>query len=115
MQVKVSADTLRLPAPVRKKNVTRSNNNLTMKAKINATTEIKLLGQTVEEACANLDQFLDQAVLSGLHQLRIVHGKGTGALRTAVHKMLKSDSRVSNFQLAAFGEGDSGVTIVQLK
>lgn len=115
MQVKVSADTLRLPAPVRKKNVTRSNNNLTMKVKINATTEIKLLGQTVEEACANLDQFLDQAVLSGLHQLRIVHGKGTGALRTAVHKMLKSDSRVSNFQLAAFGEGDSGVTIVQLK
>lgn len=89
--------------------------SVTMQAKMNQSTEIKLLGQTSVEARNNLDHFIDQAVLSGLHQLRVVHGKGTGVLRTSIHQMLRQDSRVSSFRLAAYGEGDSGVTVVELK
>ncbi len=76
------------------------------------STEIKLLGMTADEACEKLDKYLDDAVLSGIKTVRIVHGKGTGALRSAVNQMLKSDSRVKSFRLGEFGEGDSGVTIV---
>lgn len=100
--------------PGRRKNRSGAD-SLTMQAKMNQSTEIKLLGQTSEEARSNLDHFIDQAVLSGLHQLRVVHGKGTGALRTSIQQMLRQDSRVSSFKLAAYGEGDSGVTIVELK
>lgn len=98
-----------------RKRTKTSADSLTMQAKMNQSTEIKLLGQTAEEARSNLDHFMDQAILSGLHQLRVVHGKGTGVLRTAVHQMLRQDSRVASYRLAAYGEGDSGVTIVELK
>lgn len=99
----------------RRRERSSGGDSVSMSTKLNQTTEIKLLGQTSLDAVSNLDQFMDQAVLSGLHQIRVVHGKGTGALRTAVHQMLKRDSRVAGFRLAAFGEGDSGVTIVDLK
>ena len=77
--------------------------------------EIKLLGQRAEEATLTLDRYLDDAVLAGASSVRIVHGKGTGALREAVHQLLRSDRRVKSFRLAAFGEGDSGVTIAELR
>ncbi len=77
--------------------------------------EIKLLGQTSDEALVNLDHFIDDAVLTGAKSLRVVHGKGSGVLRQAVHRALKQDRRVSSYRLAAYGEGDSGVTIVELK
>ncbi len=64
-------------------------------------TEILLLGQTVEEASGNLDKFIDDAVLAGITSIRIVHGKGTGALRSAVHQQLKSDKRVKSFRLGS--------------
>lgn len=77
--------------------------------------EINLLGKTVDEALASLDKYLDDAYLSHLSSVRVVHGKGTGALRAAVHKHLKRLSYVKAFRLGEFGEGDAGVTIVEFK
>ena len=79
------------------------------------STEINVLGQTVEEACFVIDKFLDNAVISALPSVRIVHGKGTGALRTGIHKFLKTHPHVKSFRLGTFGEGEMGVTIVELK
>ena len=77
--------------------------------------EINLLGRTVDEALAELDKYLDDAYLSHLSTVRVVHGKGTGALRNAVHGFLKRVSYVSSYRLAEYGEGDAGVTIVEFK
>ena len=77
--------------------------------------EINLLGRTVDEALSELDKYLDDAYLSHLTSVRIVHGKGTGALRAAVHNYLKKVSYVSSYRLAEYGEGDAGVTIAEFK
>ena len=77
--------------------------------------EINLLGRTVDEALAELDKYLDDAYLSHLNSVRVVHGKGTGALRQAVHKHVKKLHYVKSFRLGEFGEGDAGVTIVEFK
>ena len=78
-------------------------------------TEINLLGKTVDEAIGELDKYLDDAYLAHLSSVRIVHGKGTGALRKGIHNYLKRLKYVDNFHLAEFGEGDAGVTIVEFK
>lgn len=75
------------------------------------TSEIKLLGMTVDEAIAVLDKYLDDAYLSHIPSVRIVHGKGTGALRNAVHKHLQKCKYISEYHIAEYGEGDAGVTI----
>ncbi|MBO5469650.1 MAG: endonuclease MutS2 [Lachnospiraceae bacterium] len=80
----------------------------------NIKPEINLLGMTVDEAIMELDKYLDDACLSHLNQVRIVHGKGTGALRKGVHEYLKRQKYVKSFRLGEFGEGDAGVTIVEL-
>ncbi len=77
--------------------------------------ELMLIGLTVDEAIAKLDKYLDDAILAHMPSVRIVHGKGTGALRNAVHAHLKHLSYVSGYHLAEFGEGDAGVTIVELQ
>lgn len=79
------------------------------------SSEINLIGQNVDEAIAKLDKYLDDAYLSHLSSVRIVHGKGTGALRSAVTNHLKRISYVSSFRAGEFGEGDAGVTIVTFK
>lgn len=79
------------------------------------SAELSLLGCTCDEAIALLDKYLDDAYLAHLSQVRIVHGKGTGALRQAVHGHLKRQNYIKNYRLGAFGEGDSGVTIVEFK
>ena len=76
--------------------------------------ELNLLGKTVDEAIAELDKFLDDAMLSHAETVRVVHGKGTGALRKGIHDHLKHLSYVKKFRLGEFGEGDAGVTIVSL-
>jgi len=78
-------------------------------------SEINLLGKTVDEAIAELDKYLDDAYLAHLPSVRVVHGKGTGALRKGVHNYLKRLKYVSSYQLGEFGEGDAGVTIVTFK
>ena len=79
------------------------------------STEINLLGLTVDEAIATLDKYLDDAYLSHLPNVRVVHGKGTGALRSGIHSYLKRVKYVKEFHIGAFGEGDAGVTIVTFK
>lgn len=79
------------------------------------STEINLLGKTVDEAIAELDKYLDDAYIAHLKSVRVVHGKGTGALRKGVHNYLKRQKHVASFRLGEFGEGDAGVTIVEFK
>lgn len=79
------------------------------------STEINLLGKTVDEAIAELDKYLDDAYLAHLTSVRIVHGKGTGALRNGVHQFLRRQKYVDSYRLGTFGEGDAGVTIVEFK
>ena len=79
------------------------------------STEINLLGKTVDEAIAILDKYLDDAYLAHLSKVRVVHGKGTGALRKGVHDYLRHNKRVASYRLGEFGEGDAGVTIVEFK
>ncbi len=77
--------------------------------------EINLLGKTTDEAIPELDKYLDDVCVAHLETVRVVHGKGTGALRKAVHNYLRRQKRVASFRLGEYGEGDSGVTIVTLR
>ena len=86
-----------------------------MSKSASVSTEINLLGKTVDEALPELDKYLDDAYLAHLPSVRVVHGKGTGALRKAVHNYLRRQKHVDSFRLGEFGEGDAGVTIVTFK
>ena len=77
--------------------------------------EINLLGFTVDEATSTLDKYLDECYLAGLNEVRVVHGKGTGALRKGVQEYLKNHPHVKSFRVGTYGEGEMGVTIVELK
>ncbi len=92
-----------------------SSGKMKMGKSMNISPEINLLGKTVDEAVAELDKYLDDAYLAHLSPVRIVHGKGTGALRQGVHNYLKRQKHVKSYRLGAFGEGDAGVTIVEFK
>lgn len=92
-----------------------SSGKIKMSKTATISPEINLIGKTVDEALSVLDKYLDDAYLSHLSQVRVVHGKGTGALRQAVHSHLKHLKNVKSYHLGAFGEGDAGVTIVEFK
>ena len=77
--------------------------------------ELNLIGMRVDEALPELDKYLDDAYLSHLPQVTIIHGRGTGALKEAVHSHLKRTKYVKQYRLGTFGEGDQGVTIVEFK
>ena len=79
------------------------------------SSEINLIGMTVDEAIAHLDKYLDDAYLSHIPSVRIVHGKGSGALRNAVQNHLKRQKYIKSYRLGTFGEGDAGVTIAEFK
>ena len=81
----------------------------------NAKTEINVIGLNVEEARFVVEKFLDDSLLANLQTVRIVHGKGTGKLREGIHQMLKKDSHVKSYRMGSFGEGEMGVTVVELK
>ena len=96
-------------------NISRTSTGKMRMSKSSAISpEINLLGKTVTEACAELDKYLDDATLAHLEKVRIVHGKGTGALRKGVQDYLRKSKHVSSFRLGEFGEGDAGVTIAEL-
>ena len=77
--------------------------------------ECDLRGMALDEALLELDRYLDMAVMSGLHEVSISHGKGTGTLRSGIQTHLKQTPQVKSFRLGAYGEGESGVTVVELK
>ena len=91
-----------------------SKGKIRMSKSLSVSPEINLLGRTVDEAVAELDKYLDDALLSHLNTVRVVHGKGTGALRKGIHEYLRRQKHVKSYHLAEFGEGDAGVTIVEL-
>ena len=103
-----------------KKKVTMStarsvSRNVTSKLERNVDTELDLRGMNAEEAIMEVERFIDNCVLSSMKTLTIIHGKGSGVLRKAVHACLKRNKCVRTFRLGVFGEGESGVTIVELK
>lgn len=128
LKLTVAADSLRYPKKEEvKKSATRSRkepkrsasvsraDQIRLNKKATMMPEIQLLGMTVDEAVHALDSYLDDCVISNIENIRIVHGKGTGALRSAVHQFLKKDKRVRTFRLGTFGEGEDGVTIAELR
>ncbi len=108
--VYVEEETLTTPSLQR-----TNTGKIKMSKSISVSTEINLLGRTVDEAISELDKYLDDAYLAHLPSVRVVHGKGTGALRNAVHSHLKRLKYVKEYRLGEYGEGDAGVTIVTFK
>lgn len=103
------------PAYLKKTTHAGGKGKIKMSKSLSVSTEINLLGKTVDEAIAELDKYLDDASLAHLSSVRIVHGKGTGALRKGIHQYLRRQKHVRSFRLGEFGEGDAGVTIAELK
>ncbi|MBR3031915.1 MAG: Smr/MutS family protein, partial [Clostridiales bacterium] len=127
LKLTVAADSLRYPKKEEvKKSAVRSRkeprrtsassaDKIRLSKKSSMMPEVQLLGMTVDEALHTLDRYLDDCVISNIENVRIVHGKGTGALRSAVDQFLKKDKRVRTYRLGTFGEGEDGVTIAELR
>ncbi len=109
--VLLNEETVTTAAPMQRS----SSGKLKMSKSYSISTEINLLGKTVDEALSALDKYLDDAYLAHLPSVRIVHGKGTGALRKAVQDYLRRCKYVKNYRLGEYGEGDAGVTIAEFK
>lgn len=110
------------PQPPREKSVNKKANKSLKNVKVNRKfapsapeLEINVIGMTVEEALYEVENFLDKAIIDNLEQVKIIHGMGTGKLRSAIAQRLKGHRGVKEFRLGAYGEGESGVTIVTLK
>ena len=105
-----------LPAYSKSSSVkTSGSGKIRMSKSSSISSELNLLGMTTDEAIVELDKYLDDAYLAHLSPVRIVHGKGTGALRKAVHQYLRRQKHVASYRLGEYGEGDAGVTIVEFK
>ena len=102
-------------APQHKKQPGRSTTVQRSESSRDARMEINLLGMTVEEALMETDQFIDHAVLNNITTIYLIHGKGTGALRSAIQAHLRGHKNVKSFRLGRYGEGEAGVTVVELK
>ncbi len=103
------------PTANQKQTAKITTGKLNLSKAMNIRPEINLLGKTVDEALGELDKYLDDAYLSHINPVRIVHGKGTGALRKGIHEYLKRLKYVKSYRLGEFGEGDAGVTVVEFK
>ena len=97
------------------KNQQRANAGVGLSKAAGIKTEIDLRGMTSEEALGAVDKYIDDAVMAGLNMCYIIHGKGTGKLRSEIHGMLRHDKRIKSFRLGEYGEGDSGVTVAEFK
>ena len=93
---------------------TYTKKSINLKSK-NISSEINVIGQNVDEAIFVIDKYLDDCSLAKISPVRIVHGKGTGKLRQGIHTFLKTNPHVKSFRLGTFGEGEMGVTIVEIK
>ena len=119
LKTKVPLSGLRAPDKMEKprsqRQPARSRTTVQLDHDRRASMELNLLGYTVEEALAETDKFIDNAVLRGQNTVSIIHGKGTGALRAAIQKHLRTHKNVKSFRLGRYGEGETGVTVVELK
>ena len=117
MKTKVSVMQLKLieEQKVTYKSKPVSTRNIKSKMERRGTMELDIRGKSADEGVYEMEAFIDNAVLSGLKMVTIIHGKGTGILRTAIHQRLKSMKSVKSFRLGLYGEGENGVTIVELK
>lgn len=119
MKIKVPLKELSLETYIEptapRKTMRNVSSNVKAGKSMNIKSEIDCRGQTVDEGLGNIDKYIDDAYLSGLKQVTIIHGKGTGALRSAVQTYLKTNPHVKAFRYGVFGEGEMGVTIAELK
>mgnify|MGYP005763878389 FL=1 len=116
IKTRVPVKNLRLMEQKAVKTSARSTTRtVTGKATAQVSTSVDLRGMTATEAIMELDRFIDNALLTGVNALTVIHGKGTGVLRKEVQAHLKRHPSVKSYRLGVFGEGESGVTIVELK
>lgn len=117
IKTRVDIKNLRLLKSQDKPNVSKFSNkrNITSRMDVHAETEVDVRGETAYDAINIVDKAIDNAVLSGISKMTIIHGKGTGVLRREINKYLKTNKAVKSQHLGVFGEGEDGVTIVELK
>ena len=118
LKTKVPLSGLKAPDKMQKKQrqePPRTRTKVQLNHDRKASLELNLLGYTVEEALGEVDRFLDGALMRGQHTVYIIHGLGTGALRAGIQKHLRTHRQVKSFRLGGYGEGGSGVTVVELK
>ena len=115
IKTRVKLNNLRLLEPEKVKLPKRGERTVTKDVKSLAKTEIDVRGQTAEEAVMSVDSAIDSCVMTNVHMLTVIHGKGTGVLRARIQQYLRHHKAVKSFRLGTFGEGESGVTIVELK
>ena len=113
MKLNIPLNDIRPMEQKQKKTVTSAKVTLTQDRASAMTLDLR--GSMVDDACLELDRFIDNALMTGVHEFYVVHGKGTGALRTGVQAYLKNHPRVKTYRIGAYGEGDAGVTVVTLK
>jgi len=118
----VQAGVMKLSIPLndirtveQKKKPTQTAAKVSLSQDRGSALSIDLRGSMVDDACLELDRFIDNALITGVHEFYVVHGKGTGALRSGVQQYLKNHPRVKTYRIGAYGEGDAGVTVVTLK
>ena len=121
-EVLVQAGVMKLSIPLndirpveQKKKPVQTAAKVTLSQDRGSALSIDLRGSMVDDACLELDRFIDNALITGVHEFYVVHGKGTGALRTGVQQYLKNHPLVKTYRIGAYGEGDAGVTVVTLK
>lgn len=121
-EVLVQAGVMKLSIPIndirpveQKKKPQQTASKVTLSQDRGSALSIDLRGSMVDDACLELDRFIDNALITGVHEFYVVHGKGTGALRSGVQQYLKNHPRVKTYRIGAYGEGDAGVTVVTLK
>lgn len=115
IKTRVPLKSVRLTAAKKAKPARSATRSVTSRAAARAETSVDLRGKAADEALMDLDQFIDQSLLNGIEEITIIHGKGTGVLRTAVQKHLRTHPSILTFRSGVYGEGEQGVTIAQLK
>ncbi|MBO5682497.1 MAG: endonuclease MutS2 [Clostridia bacterium] len=115
IKTKVSLADLELIEEVKKDSTDKKRGGYKMTVNRDFRDEIDLRGKTGDEAWSAVDKYIDEATMAGFSTIRLIHGKGTGALKSALWEYLRRDSRVAKFRIGKFGEGDGGVTVVELK
>ncbi|MBO4212982.1 MAG: Smr/MutS family protein, partial [Clostridia bacterium] len=116
VDMRTSIDNIRLDdGKDDKKPEKKVRSNTVRSTVVSFSPEIDLRGKTGDEAWYLVDKYLDDAMMASVQSVRLIHGKGTGALKNALWQYLKADNRIKSFRIGAFGEGDTGVTVVELK